>query len=206
MSAKLYFKYGTMDSSKSLNLLATAHNYESQGKKVLLLKPNLDTRSKNGRIESRAGLSKQCIDIDKDTNLITLFRVLNRTINDPYHCILVDESQFLTKVQVKQLAKIVDTYDIPVVAFGLKNSYIDSELFEGSQALLYYADKIEEIKTVCTCDGCNKKATMNLRIVDGEPVYNGEIINCGDTKPDSDYYIPVCRKHYYNPIGIYNLK
>ena len=205
MSRKLYFKYGCMNSSKSLNLLATAHNYESQGKKVLLIKPTLDTRTDKGIIESRVGISKKCIDVDKDTNLINLFK-MHIKYNDLIHCILIDEAQFLTKDQVKQLAKIVDTYDIPVLCYGLKNSYIESELFEGSQALLYYADKLEEIKTTCFCEGCNSKATMNLRILNGEAVYNGEMINCGDTKPTSDYYMPVCRKHYYNQIGYYNLK
>ena len=144
-----------------------------------------------------------CIDIDKDENLVELFRREDRVINNKFEAILVDEASFLTKEQVKQLAYIVDKFDIPCWTYGLKNSYIDGELFEGSQALLYYADEIEEIKNVCYC---GRKATMNLRIVNGEPVYNGEIINCGDTKPNSDYYMPVCRKHYYDPVGIYNLK
>lgn len=201
MSAKLYYRHGTMGSSKSLNLLATAHNYESQGKKVLLLKPSIDTRSSNGFIESRAGLYAECIDIDKSSDLISIFLILNGTNKEEkYHCLLVDEAQFLTKYQVKQLSEIVDKFNIPIIAFGLKNSFIDGELFEGSQALLYYAEKIDEIKTVCSCSGCNKKATMNLRILDGKPVYDGEMIKCGDTKPTSDYYVPVCRKHYYNPV------
>ena len=201
--SKLYFRYSTMNSAKSLNLLAVAHNYKEQGKDVLLLKPSLDTRSPKGLIESRVGISMPCIDIDKDENLVELFRREDRVINNKFEAILVDEASFLTKEQVKQLAYIVDKFDIPCLTYGLKNSYIDGELFEGSQALLYYSDEVEEIKNVCHC---GRKATMNLRIVNGEPVYNGEIINCGDTKPDNDYYMPVCRKHYYNPIGIYNLK
>lgn len=206
MSAKLYFRYGAMGSSKTANLLMVAHNYESQGKKVLLIKPSLDTRSETQKIESRTGLCAECIDIDNTSNIRNIFLTLVNTNNFEYHAILVDEAQFLTKYQVKQLAKMVDTYNIPVIAYGLKNSYIDGELFEGSQALLYYSNKIEEIKTVCSCPECNSKATMNLRILNGEAVYNGEMINCGDTKPTSDYYMPVCRKHYYNQIGYYNLK
>lgn len=199
MSAKLYFRYGCMNSSKSLNLLATAHNYKSQGKDVLLIKPSLDIRSSNGKIESRVGLSVDCLDIDKTSDLMSYFLTIISDREKSFECILIDESQFLTKKQVEDLAKIVDKFNIPAIAYGLKNSYLKGELFEGSQALLYYADKIEEIKTTCNC---GRKAIMNLRVVNGEPVYNGEMINCGDTKPTDDYYIPVCRKHYYNPKDI----
>jgi thymidine kinase len=198
MSNKLYFRYGCMDSSKSLNLLATAHNYETQGKRVVLLKPSLDIRSLSGKIESRAGLSKSCIDILQIDNISNIIGNIVH-FEEKIHCILIDESQFLTSCQVKQLVRIIEHYNIPIICYGLKNSYIDGELFEGSQALLYYADKIEEIKTVCSCPNCNKKAIMNLRVLNGEPVYSGEVINCGDTEVSDDYYIPVCRKHYFNP-------
>ena len=99
---------------------------------------------------------------------------------------------------VKQLVKIADELDVPVMCYGLKNSYKDGVLFEGSKALLYYADKLEEIKT--GCQFCNRKAIMNLRVVNGKPVYSGETeIVIGDTKEGEDYYIQTCREHYYNP-------
>lgn len=194
--SKLYYRFSVMNSSKSANLIMIAHNYKEQGKRVLLLKPNLDIRSSKGFIESRVGISAPCLDITKEDNLIDLYTKEDK-INDKIEAILVDEANFLTKEQVKQLAYIVDNYDIPALAYGLKNTYIDSELFEGSKALLYYSDKIEEIKNTCEC---GRKATMNLRILNGKPIYKGEMINCGDTKPTDDYYIPVCRKHYFNPI------
>lgn len=194
--AKLFFKYGNMNSGKSLLLLAAVHNYESQGKKIILLKPSLDTRSKTGMIESRVGISHDCIDIDRSTDILELLNIKAVNSLSGVSAIILDEGQFLTKEQVKQLAYICDEYDIPILVYGLKNSYLDSELFEGSAALLYYADKIEEIKTVCHC---GRKSTMNLRILKGKPIYSGEIVNCGDTEEAEDYYIPVCRKHYYNP-------
>lgn len=193
--AKLFFKYGAMDSSKTANLLMTVHNYESQEADVLIFKPIDDTRSSRGMVESRVGLSHSCIDILKTDNLKNIYiKESKKNIN--IQAILIDESQFLTKQQVKQLCNIVDDFNIPVICFGLKNSYIDGELFEGSAALLYYAEKLEEIKNVCYC---GKKATMNLRILNGKPIYNGDIVNCGDTKTGDDYYTSVCRKHYYNP-------
>lgn len=197
--AKLYFRYSVMDSSKSATLLMVAYNYKKKNNKIILLKPNLDVRSASGYIESRVGLKSPCIDIDKNTNIIELFKEQDREVNNPIKAILVDEAQFLAKEQVEQLAYIVDKFNVPVLAYGLKNSYIKGELFEGSKALLYYADSIEQIKNICSC---GKKATMNLRVLNGNPVYEGQIINCGDTKPTDDYYIPVCRKHYFEPYKI----
>lgn len=194
--SKLHFYFSVMNSAKSANLIMVAHNYNELGKRALVLKPSLDTRTLKGEIQSRVGVSIPCIDIDKDENLIDLYRKENTTINN-IQVILIDEANFLTKKQVEQLAYIVDNFNVPTMAYGLKNSYLKSQLFEGSEALLYYADEIREIRNICHC---GRKATMNLRILNEKPVYDGEIINCGDTKPTDDYYIPVCRKHYFNPI------
>lgn len=196
MSGKIFFKFGSMNSGKSLLLLAAVHNYESQGKEVILLKPSLDTRSKTGRIESRIGLSHECIDISQDDDLFTVINELIYEKETPPAAILLDEAQFLKKEQVKQLVESTLIHKIPILCYGLKNSFVESELFEGSAALLYYADKIEEIKTVCKC---GHKANFNLRILNGIPIYSGEIINCGDTVATTDFYIPCCKEHYYNP-------
>ncbi|MCC9681269.1 thymidine kinase, partial [Streptococcus agalactiae] len=109
----------------------------------------------------------------------------------PY-CILIDECQFLSKKNVYDLARVVDDLDVPVMAFGLKNDF-QNNLFEGSKHLLLLADKIDEIKTICQY--CSKKATMVLRTENGKPVYEGDQIQIGG----NETYIPVCRKHYFNP-------
>ena len=98
----------------------------------------------------------------------------------------------MSKQNVYDLARLVDEYDIPVMAFGLKNDF-QNELFEGSKYLLLLADKIEEIKTICQF--CSKKATMVLRTENGKPVYHGEQIQIGG----NETYIPVCRRHYFQP-------
>ena len=196
--AKLYFRYSTMNSGKTANLLMVAHNYEEQNKQVLIFKPTLDTRSATGQIESRIGLKHQCIDItNKDNIFYHIVKWNNKNKHKKLYCILIDEAQFLTTEQVIELTNIVDELNIPVICYGLKNSFINGELFEGSKALLYYADKLEELKTVCIW--CNKKATMNLHIIDNKAIYSGDIVHCGDTKISNDYYIPVCRKHYFYP-------
>lgn len=194
--ANLYFYHGVMGSSKSTELLTKVHKYEEQGKEVLLLKSSIDTRSEKGYIESRTGLKHKCVDIDSKFNI---FNFVNyKGIHTKYDCIFVDEANFLTKKQVKQLRMITDDFGIDVKCYGLKNTYIDGELFEGSQALLYYADVIEEID--CTCQFCNRDAKMNLRIVNGDPTYNGDTIQIGDIEQSEEYYVPTCYYHYCNPI------
>lgn len=186
--AQLFFKYGAMNSGKSIEILKVAHNYEEQGKKTRLLTSGLDDRVAVGTVASRIGLEKEAIPVFFDTNILNELEHEKQDLD----CILVDEAQFLTKEHVLQLVTIVDEWEIPVMAFGLKNDF-RNELFEGSKNLLIYADKIEEIKT--TCWFCRKKATMNLRLVDGKPVYEGEQIQIGG----NEAYQSVCRYHYFHP-------
>ncbi|EST90460.1 thymidine kinase [Vagococcus lutrae] len=186
--AQLFFRYGAMNSGKSIEILKVAHNYEEQNKPVVLMTSGLDTRDGIGTVASRIGLDRQATPIFSETNV---FEYIQQLDFKPY-CVLIDEAQFLEKHHVEQLAEIVDELDIPVMAFGLKNDFMN-ELFEGSKYLLLYADKIEELKTICWF--CHRKAIMNLRISDGKPVYAGEQIQIGG----NEAYFPVCRKHYKDP-------
>ena len=186
--AQLFFKYGAMNSGKSIDILKVAHNYEEQGKPVVLMTSGVDDRSGRGIIASRIGLERKVKPIMDDTNIYDYVNRMDRKI----YCVLIDEAQFLKKEHVLQLIKIVDELNIPVMAFGLKNDF-RNELFEGSKYLLIYADKIEEMKTICWF--CPHKATMNLRIHDGKPVYEGEQVQIGG----NESYYPVCRKHYFHP-------
>ncbi|MFQ9705566.1 MAG: thymidine kinase [Limosilactobacillus pontis] len=187
--AQLFFKYGAMNSGKSIDILKVAHNYEEQGKPVVLMTSGVDNRSGQGVIASRIGLKRQVTPIMDDTNIYEYVK----SIDHPVYCVLIDEAQFLKKYHVLQLIKIVDELNIPVMTFGLKNDF-KNELFEGSKYLLIYADKIEEMKTICWF--CPHKATMNLRIHDGKPVYEGEQVQIGG----NESYYPVCRKHYFHPL------
>lgn len=187
--AQLYYKYGTMNSGKTIEILKVAHNYEEQGKPVVIMTSSLDTRDEFGVISSRIGMRRKAIPITDDMDI---FAYINSFKDEPY-CVLIDECQFLSKKNVYDLARIVDELGVPVMAFGLKNDF-QNHLFEGSRELLLMADKIEEIKTICQF--CSKKATMVLRTQDGKPVYEGEQIQIGG----NETYIPVCRKHYFHPL------
>lgn len=186
------FKHGVMHSSKTAQLLMEAHNYRLQDKEVLGLKPSTDTRTQEGVIKSRTPLDKlPCIMIDEADNITDALKDVNL---QELSCIMIDEAQFLTPQQVYELHVISTTLEVDIIAYGLKNSYIEGQLFDGSASLLFYADSIEEIKTVCYY--CRKKATQNLRLVNDIPVYEGDQIEIGDTK-GVERYVQVCNKHYF---------
>lgn len=194
--AQLFFRYGAMSSGKTIEILKVAHNYEAQGRKIALMTSSLDDRGGVGMVESRIGLRRRAITIDEQMNLFSYIQHKNKTDlaagEGKIACVLIDEAQFLKKHHVLECAKIVDQLKIPVMTFGLKNDF-QNHLFEGSENLLIYADKIQEMKTICHY--CGHKATMNLRINNGHPVYEGEQVQIGG---DESYY-PVCRFHYFHP-------
>ena len=181
--AKLYFRYGTMDSAKSMNLLAVAHNYRKQGKRVLLVKPRLDTRFGANKISSRCGLEATAdLMVDEDTTL------------DPHDfegldCVLVDEAQFLPPAVIEDLRRITVDPGVPVICYGLRTDF-RTKLFPGAQRLMELADRIEEVKV--TCQYCQKKAICNLRFVNGTPTVRGPQIQLGA----DESYAPVCWHHY----------
>jgi len=181
--AKLYFRYGTMDSAKSMNLLAVAHNYRKQGKRVILVKPRLDTRFGATKISSRCGLEAEAdLMVDPDSSLDPReFRGLD--------CVLVDEAQFLAPSVIEDLRRITVDPGVPVICYGLRTDF-RTRLFPGAQRLMELADALEEVKV--TCQYCQKKAICNLRFVDGEPTLEGPQIQLGA----DEHYAPVCWSHY----------
>lgn len=186
--AQLFFKYGAMNSGKSIEILKVAHNYEEQGKRVLLFTSGIDDRDEVGFISSRVGLRREAIPVFEETDI---FEYVKKQEFKP-DCVLVDEVQFLKKHHILQLRKIVNEFNIPTLGFGLKNDF-RNEPFEGSLYMMMYSEKFEEMKTICWF--CNKKATMALRVQDGKPIYTGEQILVGG----NGQYFPVCPRCHENP-------
>lgn len=185
--AKLYFYFSAMNAGKSTVLLQSAHNYQERGMQTLLLTAALDNRYQVGHISSRIGISASAQLFDKDTNILQ--NIKDALLTQKIDCILIDESQFLTKEQVYALTEIVDQLGIPVLAFGIRTDF-KGELFEGSQALLAWSDKLVELKTVCHC---GRKATMVIRVdTEGNPVREGAQVEIGG----NNRYLSVCRKHF----------
>ena len=185
--AKLYFRYGTVGSAKTLNLLAVAHNYRQQGKRILLLRPELDTRFGKESIKSRAGL-----EMDADL-LVAPGTALLDMHWEGVSCILVDEAQFLTKYNIEELRQITLLKDVPVICYGLRTDF-RTRLFEGSSRLMELADSIEEVKS--TCHYCNRKSVANLKHVDGVATLDGPVVQLGA----EEKYYPVCYKCYHAQI------
>ena len=182
--AKLYFRYGTMGSGKSIDLLKVAYNYEERNQKCLLMVPSIDNRYGVGKVTTRIGISREAYIINEDTNI---YEYVSSLLEKP-NCILVDECNFLTKKHVNELSDVVDFLEIPVICYGLRSDF-KCELFEGSEELMAIADKIEEIKTICEC---GRKATINMRYKDGKAIIDGDKIVVGG----NEMYKAVCRKCY----------
>lgn len=180
--AKLYFYYSTMNAGKSTSLLQASHNYRERGMKTLLFTAKIDNRA-GGRIASRIGFGADALHFDAETSFLEL------CIGNKVDCVLVDEAQFLTQNQVKQLARLVDEFNLPVMCYGLRTDF-QGELFPGSAALLAWSDTLVELKTICCC---GKKATMVVRVrADGTVERDGAQIEIGG----NERYISLCRKHF----------
>lgn len=163
-----------MNAGKSTTLLQSAYNYEERGMRVLLFTPAVDDRAGVGTISSRIGLSREAIAFTNQQDLFAHIREEHQKVK--VHCVLVDESQFLTATQVLQLTIVCDRLRIPVLCYGIRTDF-QGEPFEGSKYLLSWADELAEIKTICHS---GRKATMNARLdAEGNRVLRGEQIEIG---------------------------
>lgn len=168
--AKLYYRYGAMNSGKSTALMQVAFNYEERGMRVFILKPSIDTKGGECLL-SRLGVSRP---VDKavtpDMDVFELVKQEAARGDKPLACVLTDESQFFTPQQAEQLFMVTVKLNIPVIAYGLRTDF-SMQGFPGSTRLLELAHAIEEMKTICTC---GRKATCNGRKVNGEFVFEGD--------------------------------
>jgi thymidine kinase len=185
--AKTYFYYSAMNAGKSTVLLQSSYNYRERGMHTLLFTPALDTRGGPGRIASRIGLSADAVPFSAGDDLAAVIRA--ECARQAVACVLVDEAQFLTRTQVQQLTDVADLLDIPVLCYGLRTDF-QGQLFEGSAALLAWADDLNEIKTICHC---GRKATMVLRTDPaGRVLREGAQVEIGG----NERYVSVCRLHF----------
>lgn len=193
--AKMHFKYASMNSGKSIDLIRTAYNYEENGYKVLILKPAIDTKGEDS-ITSRVGLSKKA-----DMLLLYSDSVLEKLKNklDNISCILIDEAQFLSTKQVEDLFLVSKACDIPVLCYGLRTNF-KMESFAGSKRLLEVSDVLEEITTLCKC---GEIARYVARKVGDKYVQDGEEVVIDGT--ENITYIPLCGKCYLEKVNKINL-
>ncbi|MDQ2779059.1 MAG: thymidine kinase [Pseudomonadota bacterium] len=190
--SKLYFRYAAMNAGKSTALLQTAHNYEERGMRVRLFTAAHDHRSAPGIVGSRLGLQRQVESFGPET-------VFDAALLEPRSgapaaklaCVLIDEAQFLSPLQVRQLHRLAHRQGVPVICYGLRSDF-RGEAFPGSAALLTLADALEEMKTICAC---GRKASLNMRIDDlGQRVDEGEQVVIGG----NERYRAVCPSCFYS--------
>ncbi|OBT13903.1 thymidine kinase [Vibrio sp. UCD-FRSSP16_10] len=190
--AQMYFYYSAMNAGKSTTLLQSSFNYQERGMNPLIFTAALDNRYGEGKVTSRIGLQADAHLFDNSTDLYKKMKELTEQMQ--YHCVLVDECQFLSKEQVYQLTEVVDKLHIPVLCYGLRTDFL-GELFEGSLHLLAWADKLVELKTICHC---GRKANMVIRTDEqGNPIAEGDQVAIGG----NDKYVSVCRVHYKEALG-----
>lgn len=185
--ASLYFYYSSMNAGKSTSLLQSSYNYRERGMNTLVMAPDFDERYGVGYVTSRIGLEARATTFNTADDLFEI--VSTCCAEDPLHCVLIDEAQFLTREQVFQLGRITDELKIPVLAYGLRTDF-RGEPFDGSKYLLAWADNISEIKAICYC---GRKATMVLRLDEnGNAVQEGSQVEIGG----NDRYVSMCRRHF----------
>lgn len=185
--AKMYFYYSSMNAGKSTALLQSSYNYRERGMQTLVLAPRLDDRCGVGKVASRIGLESEATTFGNEDDLL---EIVGATLKqEPLHCVLIDEAQFLTKEQVFQLGEVTDRFNIPVLAYGLRTDF-QGEPFEGSKYLLAWSDNLKELKAICHC---GTKATMVVRLDEnGNVVTQGSQVEIGG----NDRYVSMCRKHF----------
>ena len=191
--AQMYFYYSAMNAGKSTTLLQSSFNYRERGMTPIIFTAAIDDRFGKGKVSSRIGLQEDAELFNSTDDLYqTLIQI---SAAGKIDCVLIDESQFLTKDQVYQLTEVVDKLDIPVLCYGLRTDFL-GELFEGSRYLLSWADKLVELKTICHC---GRKANMVIRQdAAGNAIAGGNQVEIGG----NDLYVSMCRAHYKEALGL----
>jgi thymidine kinase len=186
--AKLHFLYSVMNAGKTTHLLQVRHNYIENGGHVLLFSSPIDDRFGVGKVRSRIGLEADAAVLRRDEAIDAI--VAAEHAKRPVTVVLIDEVQFMTADQVRQLAWIVDELKIPVMAYGLKNNVYGTLFSDAIIAMMALADDFQEIKQLCHC---GRKATMILKFdPNGEAVRSGPVVEVGG----ENRYVSVCRPHW----------
>jgi len=185
--AQLYFYYSSMNAGKSTHLLQSSYNYRERGLTTAIYTAKIDDRFAKGKVASRLGIDADAFLFDDGSNMLK--EIQEKHEEGKIDCVLIDEAQFLSTEQVKQLTDVVDLLHIPVLAYGIRTDFL-GETFSGSAALLAWADKLVELKTICHC---GRKANFVIRQDEnGVPVKGGQQVEVGG----NERYEPLCRAHF----------
>jgi len=176
-----------MNAGKSTHLLQSSYNYQERNLNTAIYTAKIDDRFEQGKVASRLGIDADAFLFDNNSDLYNEIEQKNHV--SKIDCLLIDEAQFLSTEQVKQLTDVVDLLHIPVLAYGIRTDFL-GQTFSGSAALLAWADKLVELKTICHC---GRKANFVVRRdADGKVAQGGEQVEVGG----NERYEPLCRAHF----------
>jgi len=165
-----------------------AYNYEECGKKVVIVKPNQDTKIEDS-ISSRIGLSRKVdILIGEDDSILEELKKFMIKTQRMIDCVFVEEAQFLNRKQVDELATLANFIDIEVICYGLRIDFAQNG-FEGSDRLL---QKATLIAMETKCHGCGGEALNNARKINGEYVKEGAQVSIDGVDSEYDSLCEIC--------------
>jgi len=190
--AKLYFRYGAMNSSKTALLLTAAYNYEERDQRPVIVKPGVDTKA-GAAVSSRIGIERD-VDVVLQAQESLVARLEAFAPLDDIDAVFIDEAQFLTPAQADEAFTLAVTTGIPVLCYGLRGDFMTTS-FPGSRRLMEIAHSIEELKTICRC---GSKAIFNARRVDGEFVSHGAQVAIDGQQAT---YESLCGRCYIDKVG-----
>lgn len=188
--ANLHFHYGTMGCSKSAQLVINAYNQYKNGNKTEIIKPKIDNRFSEDKVNSRIGISAPA-------TVLSTLQGWKPALDTKM--VLIDEIQFFSPEDVDILVRIADNTPVIIMCYGLM---VDSNehIFPASRRLIEVGAKLHRMESTCQIPGCMHLATHHLRFDSaGNVIREGAQIAVGDSN-----YKSVCRQHFnllYHGIG-----
>ena len=172
--------------SKVFPCLQDNYNYRKHGHKVLIIKPLIDLKGGNTVVNRTNEFAPVDILLANDESIF----------DDKYlplikgtEVILVDEAQFLTEKQIIEFWMLAHKIGITVICYALKSDF-KGRLFKGTQALIGFADRKNELTVNCRC---GDTAVFNARMVNGNFVFDGDevaiVLLAGVTVADGEILV-----------------
>ena len=148
---------GPMFSGKSEELIRRLRRAEIAGQRVLIVKPQIDSRYDIGHVVSHAGAKMRAVAVENPADIPGLV--------DDYDVVGVDEVQFFPPEILLILDGLVEK-GMRIVVSGLDQDFRGLP-FGPMPELLCRAELVGKLQAVC--HRCGGPATMTQRLVDGSP-------------------------------------
>ncbi len=149
---------GPMSCGKTEELLRRVRRCIIAKKKVVVISPDVDTRTKGDYIESRSGLWLDAIKVKHSIQIMSFVK--------DAQVVAIDELQFFDSNIVKVVTQLMNDGK-KVIGTGLELDF-KAEPFGSMPDLMCIATKVDKLHAVCMKCGC-EHATRTQRLIDGRP-------------------------------------